>query len=83
MTKIKANNGKFYTLPANPVWHSGPPPENGWWPSSPNGDAYSLRFWNGECWSWGALPSMNPKQASFWGNIASNKPIKWCARWWE
>ena len=47
---VKANDGKTYALPDNPVWRKGPPPEIGWWPADydlDQGSIVRLRHWDG------------------------------------
>lgn len=78
--KITAANGKTYTLPKNPVWRKGPPPEIGWWPASIGGRFVdALRFWDGKSWSM----FCTPKQAGEFGQWKVSRPdIQWTDRWW-
>ena len=83
--KITANDGKTYTLPTNPVWHNGPPPDIGWWPASSFRSIFLLRYWDGHNWS--VVVSADKGQ-----NVAANaarkievynqRQIEWADRWW-
>ena len=83
--KIKANNGKIYELPENPVWRNGPPPSIGWWPASRFEDVEVLRWWNGGNWSFHCTPNCNEIEASHRTNLCAvqtQQMIKWTDRWW-
>jgi hypothetical protein len=66
-------------------WHSGPPPSLGWWPCRLEDFPCHrcLRWWDGDRWSWGALPSGSAELAAFWASIPVLKDshrIQWAAR---
>lgn len=66
-------------------WHKGPPPEIGWWPASIVQDHQSIRWWNGEFWSVGALPEDSAEEAAKYATKkSSQRPdwIQWTDRWW-
>ena len=81
---VKANNGKTYALPKNPVWRKGPPPEIGWWPASGFLNVDVLRFWNGERWSDWVRPHRDSEQAEWTKKEKAfeSSEIKWTDRWW-
>jgi hypothetical protein len=66
-------------------WHSGPPPSLGWWPCEIKGWSRSgaLRWWDGRCWSWAALPSESAAEAAQWSSMPVLKDshrIQWSDR---
>jgi hypothetical protein len=46
--------------------NSGPPPSIGWWPVSP--DAYLLRWWDGEDWSWPCISTDTIAQVIYYSS---------------
>jgi len=67
-----------------PDWHSGPPPEIGWWPASTDRDKSRLRWWNDEYWSKFATCTDTPRLAAFYAaqKDADQENIQWAERWW-
>lgn len=65
------------------TWSSGPPPEIGWWPASFTKDPRSLRYWNGQWWSYYVSDACDSKQAErVMSKKANQDGILWCQRWW-
>lgn len=69
------------------VWHKGPPPEIGWWPASVSRNDLSIRWWNGECWSWPAYPDYSARLAADSASETAipayyRDKIEWTERWW-
>ena len=43
----------------NAIWYKGPPPKEGWWVASINGQTTSVvRYWNGTQWSFPVTPGV-------------------------
>lgn len=66
-------------------WHSGPPPSLGWWPCRFRDwfDSEVLRWWNGRCWSCGALETDASEKAAHLARQPSGystREIQWSAR---
>ena len=84
--KTKANDGKVYKIPDDPVWRNGPPPEEGWWPASSGGEPRCLRWYTkaNDQWSRPAYPNNTAVEAGIIANIptAWQEEIKWANRWW-
>lgn len=68
---------------AKTIWHSGPPPEIGWWPASISGSPERIRWWDGKCWSVSITPQTSAVTA---GKMAKQHSvltgISWTDRWW-
>lgn len=66
------------------TWHSGSPPEIGWWPASMEQDPNCLRWWNGKHWSVTVFSEEKAKAAADWAlwKSCNQDEIQWCARWW-
>lgn len=65
-------------------WLKGPPPHVGWWLSTANGVQMRWRWWDGDCWSMGALATHDARYAAaqaryrpFWKDVA----FRWCYFW--
>lgn len=65
-------------------WHSGPPPEIGWWPASIVRDPNAIRWWDGFSWSALAYPRYCAYWAAEMARTKTNLPnlIEWTERWW-
>jgi len=66
------------------VWHSGPPPEIGWWPASLFEDQSTIRWWDGARWSQSANPAYTAELAAEMAKFECRWPeeVKWTKRWW-
>ena len=69
-TKRKVN--KAFNCPGPLVWRKGPPPSLGWWIASLTRSTSSLRWWDGETWSFSTTPDSSPRRA---GLVAQKKSI--------
>jgi len=65
-------------------WRKGPPPEIGWWPASVDRDPFSIRWWDGNFWSFPCWPEYTKEVAAARATIRSgaSSAIEWTARWW-
>ena len=54
------------------LWHKGPPPSIGWWPSSTGRREGIFRWWNGKTWSHYATSN---DTATFAGHQAQRSAI--------
>lgn len=64
-------------------WLNGPPPHVGWWLTMAEGIRMRWRWWDGQCWSLGALAIHSARYA---GAQARQKPwpraiFQWCYFW--
>jgi len=66
------------------AWHSGPPPEIGWWPASKYNDSSALRFYDGRWWSETLYMDDSLSMVALLGNKVAHdqQDIKWTERWW-
>lgn len=66
-------------------WRKGPPPGIGWWPAGVSLNPEVLRYWDGACWSFGALATASAREAAGWAKfkckLASDQMV-WTDRWW-
>lgn len=66
------------------IWYSGPPPYVGWW----NASMYQLpavwRWWDGNCWSKEADPSLHGDDAQRCAQVPDSclsRPVLWTKHW--
>lgn len=71
-------------MPKDIIWHSGPPPSQGWWPASYSKDNNVYRWWNGITWSIACTRDYTPRAAASVAtravHIADAGRIYWRAR---
>lgn len=74
-----------------PVWHSGPPPSEGWWPASVCLDPSVLRWRSGGSWSINVSQFADAKTAAHYAMLLAagsdqhriqwtDRPASWPAR---
>jgi hypothetical protein len=65
-------------------WHDGPPPSLGWWPASVSQNEGYYRWWDGNQWSFAAVPGASRQKviqsASIKADNWSQKTIRWTRR---
>lgn len=80
---IKANDGKIYLLPINPVWHNTPPPEPGWYPASIFCQTTNIRWYENGAFSMVAWPTDSQFAASqLTSHIHPLNGVQWTTPWW-
>ena len=63
------------------TWHKGPPPHVGWWNASYQRKLNTWRFWDGQCWSYAALPGYSPEKVSEIAGIKSSSLLGAVMEW--